>query len=205
MQGFNYLTNPFLGANATQTFSKGVTTLDTTENVTDSAGYFARSSRVPKLDRQQGYTLQFTVQILRESHAAGDRNRDGISDRAGFSVILLGDDMKGIELGFWTNQVWAQQDGKAQPPPSTNTLFTHAESANFNTTTGLITYELTLKGNNYTLSSGGKTILTNRLRDYSVFGFPYDQPNFIFLGDNTGSASAQIRLASVVLKVSSGV
>lgn len=29
--------------------------------------------------------------------------------RAGYSVILLGHDAKGIELGFWTNEIWAQK------------------------------------------------------------------------------------------------
>lgn len=40
-------------------------------------------------------------------------------ERAGFSVILLGADRRGIELGFWRDQVFAQAD---QP------LFTRGEN-----------------------------------------------------------------------------
>jgi hypothetical protein len=101
----------------------------------------------------------------------------------------LGNDFQGVELGFWTNQIWAQDDGKK--------LFTHAEGANFNTTSGLIPYELTILGDTYTLSANGKKILSNRLRNYSSFGWPYSVNNFLFLGDNTSSAGGLIRLASV--------
>jgi hypothetical protein len=45
------------------------------------------------------------------------------------------------------------------------------------------------------------------LRDYSAFAsgipthphFPYDQPNFIFFGDDTSSATASVQIAELVV------
>jgi hypothetical protein len=187
-----YLTQPsppFPPSQATQTFSNNVTILDTTATNDDYAGYFGNKS-VPALDRTQGYTLHFTVQIDSESHAN--------SHRAGFSVIVLSDDVKGIELAFWQDEVWAQHDD------STGNLFTHGEGAAFDTTTGLIAYELAIISDTYSLLANDIAILAGPLRDYTNFpGFPdpYETPNLIFLGDDTTSAQALIQLAFVAVTV----
>ncbi|NER37213.1 MAG: DUF4347 domain-containing protein [Oscillatoria sp. SIO1A7] len=207
-QDFFYLAaNPFSfsppnGIAATQTGQN----LNTTAQTDDYAGYFGNPAAIPLLDRNVGYTVSFTAQVVSENHAGSDKNGDGQEDRAGFSAIVLSNDLKGIELGFWTDRIWAQEEGAAEPPPNTNTLFTQAESAAFNTTTGLIPYDLTVLGNTYTLSSGGTTILTGNLRDYSNFtGLlnPYSIPNFLFLGDDTPSADAEINLSSVSITTGS--
>ncbi|MBW4648780.1 MAG: DUF4347 domain-containing protein [Kastovskya adunca ATA6-11-RM4] len=208
-QGFSYF-----NTGATQSASGGATTLDTTANPDTYAGYFANS--VPNLDRAAGYTVSFTAQVLSEDHktsGTADKNGDGIADRAGFSIIVLSSDKKGIELGFWDNEIWAQEDGTTQANPSTNPsannnqlLFTHAEGATFNTTTGLIPYQLTVLGDIYTLSTGGTTILSGKLRDYTTAtGFldPYETPNLIFLGDDTTSASAKVNLSAVSVTTNS--
>lgn len=190
MQGFVYLTNPLFGALATQSVSGGATTLDTTPRMSDSAGYFANSALYPALDRTAGYSLLFTTQVMTESHVG--------NDRAGFSVIILSSDLMGIELGFWTNEVWAQEGGS---PPG---LFTHAEGAAFNTTSGLITYTLTITGSTYALSASSGAVLSGGLRDYTAFTGspnPYETPNLIFLGDDTSSAQAKIKLSAVRLSV----
>jgi hypothetical protein len=178
-QGFSYLTEPILSAQASQSFANGTTTLTTTLQTSDKAGYFANSALMPQLDRTAGYTVRFRTQVLEEIH--------NNNNRAGFSVIVLSSDLKGIELGFWEDQVWAQADS----PP-----FTRAETKMLDTTAGLIDYELTIHGNSYTLSGGGAT-LSGPLRDYSAEGPPYTLANFLFLGDDTTSASARIRLAKV--------
>jgi hypothetical protein len=188
---------------ATQSFADGCTTLDTMSNQQDSAGYVADPRAIPALDRQNGYVLRFTVQLIEEYHADSDKDGDGVGDRAGFSVLVLSSDTRGIELGFWPDQIWAQQDGAAEPPAGT--LFTQAESAPFDTTGRLVAYTLTVRGDNYELSSDGATILRGRLRDYTSFQGPvnpYRTPNLIFLGDDTGSARAKIRLAYVALSAS---
>jgi len=180
-QGFLYVAD---SASAIQTFSDGITTLDTTASQAIHAGYFSQSPL--KLDRETGYTLRFTTHLLSESHTG--------PDRAGFSVIALSSDLQGIELGFWEDEIWAQEGGLSP------NLFTHAEGAAFDTTAGLIPYELTILGNTYALATGSTAILSGTLRDYTAFnGFPdpYETPNLVFLGDDTTSAQASIRISSV--------
>jgi len=193
-QSFDYFAVP---GTATQTAAGGVTTLDTTALAGEAAGYSAKAAAVPTLDRAAGYALTVTAQLQTESHAGSDKDGDGLDDRAGFSVIVLSSDLRGLELGFWTNRVWAQADGAAVPP--TGRLFTQAEGAVFDTTR-LVTYTLFVRGDTYTLAGDGQALLTGDLRDYTAFtGFPdpYETPNLIFLGDDTTSASAAVRLARV--------
>jgi hypothetical protein len=187
-QSLLYLNLP--PGSATNTESGGVTTLDTTIiNMNAYAGYFGDPTTapdIPVLDRTTGYTLTFTAQVESESHAN--------NNRAGFSVIVLSDDNKGIEMAFWENEIWVQDDDLEDP----GNLFTHAEGAPYSTTTGLETYNLAIFSNTYTLTVGSSTILTGRLRDYTNFSGPidpYETPNFIFLGDNTTSAMARIKLS----------
>lgn len=184
---------------ATQAFVDGATLLDTSARTADAAGYFVNPRDLPPLDRASGYALSFSVQIVSEEHGASDKNGDGVGDRAGFSVLVLSADKQGIELGFWTDQIWAQEDGAAEPPAGT--LFTHAEHAPYDTT-ALTSYRLAIQGDEYILSSAGRVILRGRLRDYTAFEGPvnpYRTPNFIFLGDDTGSAQAIVRLSYVAL------
>ncbi len=180
------------GGLASPTASGGATTLDTTGSAqiqagfsASQAGFLGSTAPVPALSRTRGFTLTFAVQVQSEAHSG--------SDRAGFSVIALADDARGIELGFWQNQIWAQEGGTAK-------LFTHAEGAAFDTTGGLIGYELAIRGDTYRLSSGGQPILSGPIRDYSAAtGLldPYETPSYLFFGDDTTSAAASIRLASV--------
>ncbi|MEI7554785.1 hypothetical protein [Candidatus Chlorohelix sp.] len=198
-QGFKMLNIPMVGSSSKQSYNAGVTTLDTHQADNDLTGYFAKPNLVPVLYQEKGFTLSFKIQIVKEEHKYGDRNKDGISDRAGFSVALLGKDKIGIELAFWTNQIWAQNDGLKHPNTNDVTLFTHGEGVDFNTTAALTNYELTIKDATYTLSTDNKVLLSNKLRDYSDFGFPYDHPNFLFLGDNSGSASVIVKIAYVAI------
>jgi hypothetical protein len=191
-QSFLYLNLP--PGSATNSESGGVTTLDTTIiNNGAYAGYFNDHSTnpdIPVLDRTTGYTLTFTVQVESESHAN--------NNRAGFSVIILGDDNKGIEMAFWENEIWVQDDDANDP----GDLFTHAEGIPYSTTTGLQSYNLAIFSSTYTLTVGSSTILTGRLRDYTNFSGPidpYETPNFIFLGDDTTSAQARIKTSFVAV------
>lgn len=195
----HYLTSP--GAAAVQMVVDGATTLDSSPNQSDAAGYMLAPTYLPLLDRSSGYALEWTLQVLSETHADSDKNGDGVGDRAGFSVIVLSDDLYGIELGFWPDQIWAQEDGTAEPPHGT--LFTHAEGSAFDTTQGLIHYSLAIQDDTYRLSSNETTILRGALRRYTSFKGPvnpYRTPNFVFLGDDSGSAQAIIRLAYVSMK-----
>jgi hypothetical protein len=167
-QGWVYLTDPLLGASATQSAAAGATTLDTPAAASDKAGYFGFG--LATMNRHTGYTVSCTLQLTSESHTS--------NDRAGLSLIVLSADQLGVELGFWSNQIWAQNVG-----------FTHGESATFDPTAATVSYALTI--------AGGTPLLSGAVRDYSAFGAPYNQSNFLFVGDDTSEAAAKVNLTSV--------
>jgi hypothetical protein len=173
----------FMAAGGSQSLVGGAVQLDTSALNTYQAGY---SISAPiALNHTNGFTLAFTAQVPAEAHAN--------NNRAGFSVILLSDDKHGIELGFWTNTIFAQSDSP---------LFTHAEDTNFSTVAGFVNYALTLRATSYVLLANGTPILTGPIRDYEAFsGFPdpYSTPDFIFFGDDTTSAGGVLALKKVVL------
>ncbi|NDJ16205.1 hypothetical protein [Myxacorys almedinensis] len=189
---------------ATQTSDSTGTTLNTTANDSIQAGY-SRSDQ--SFDRSAGYTLRFDLQLLSENHAnpnaQNNPGTDSISDRAGLSIIALSSDQQGIELGFWDNEIWAQEDGAIKADPTlapTGTRFTHAEGASFNTQAAIAQYELSILNNAYYLYANGNygaPLLTGRLRNYAAEGSPYTIPNFLFVGDNTTSAQGSFKLAQV--------
>ena len=185
----------------TQTAGGGVTTLDTSSLNDISAGYSNYNflttppsqvnSGFPILDRNAGYQLTFTVKINEQTND-GD-NKDF---RAGFSVIALSSDKQGIEIGFRNTDIFSQNNS------SFNSIGEQVDGVE-SLLSNLTTYDLDVAGDSYTLSSGSTTLLTGLLRDYtSASGFGsdvYKTPNFIFLGDNTTSARANIDLANVSL------
>ncbi|EAW35711.1 DUF4347 domain-containing protein [Lyngbya sp. PCC 8106] len=204
----------------TPTANGSFTTLDSTAELDLFAGYSNYNlmsddlvnAAFPTLDLDTGYTLSFVAQVISEDNTDSDKNADGKRDRAGFNVTVISSDGKnGIELGFENDQIWAQEDETTQDDPSAEpnpnepntfdrTLFTQAESVIFDTTNRLIQYDLTILGETYTLSVDGNSILSGQLRDYTAFNDrpdPYELPNFIFLGDNTTSAQAEIHLGKI--------
>ena len=189
-QRWTYLTDPLVGAKAVQTLTGASAMVDTTTEITNKAGYFSSvppfipaHPKVGVLDRVKGFTVIFDSAVMSEVH--------NTTNRAGFSIIVLASDLSGIELGFWEDQIWAQEDGA--------NLFFHAESKPFNTKTRT-SYRLSLHDQSYTLSANGTNVLTGRLRNYSSFGAPYNTSSFIFLGDDTSSAAANFQINSVSLE-----
>lgn len=175
---------------APPTYANGVTVVDTTTSGNSTyAGWISNVTTTPGfpiLDRTTGFQVDFILRVESESHAN--------NNRAGSSIILLSDDRRGIELAFWENEIWAQNDDE------TGGLFKHGEGTTFATTAGLINYQMIVVNDTYTLTANTEPILTGPLRDYSKFeGFPdpYETPNFLFLGDDTTSAQARIRLRFV--------
>lgn len=169
---------------ASETLINNSVLLTTTATTTTSAGWSLLAST--PLNRTSGFSLLFDLQVNAETHSS--------TNRAGFSVICLGADTNGIELGFWNNTIFAQSDSP--------TLFTHAEEASYNTTSGFINYSLTFQGTNYVLQANGTTILSGPARNYTAFSGPvnpYRTPNFIFCGDDSTSASGSVNLRSVAL------
>ncbi len=175
---------------AAQTIGPQGVTLDTTASNAIQTGY-SRSDQA--LDADQGYTLRFDAQLISESHAS--------DHRAGFSVIVVSTDpTRALELGFWTDQVWAHDD--AAPVFDSS----HDETQAFNTTAAVTRYELTVNAGSYSLTANGAHLLSGAMRNYTAWeppaSFPptpdvYEIPNFIFLGDDTTSAQASVLLSLV--------
>ncbi|MGA7934915.1 MAG: DUF4347 domain-containing protein [Kovacikia sp.] len=197
---------------ATQTLSSGGTILNSTTNNDNGiyAGYSNYTSTgelknpgFPTLDRNAGYSLTFNLQVLSESRTN--------QNRAGSSIIALSSDgTRGIELGFQqlsstTGNIFAQGDGVTpNPGGQTNGLFLAAENSAFNLNQQTA-YTLSVKGNTYQLWANGVQILTGPLRDYTAFNSPfpinpYRLSNFVFLGDNTSSAQASIKLSQILIQ-----
>jgi len=192
-QGWSYGTSPLLGASTTQTPLPGGVRLDSTAVRDEKAGYFSKNPIFPgiahpgieTLDRAAGYTIVFDVKINSESHIS--------NHRAGFSIIAISSDLLGIELGFWADTIFAQEAG-----------FTHTEEAAF-TTAAMTRYKLAVAGSTYALSLAGSQtpLLAGPLRDYTPAVVPdpdvYEIPSFLFLGDDTSSASASVDIAYIEL------
>jgi hypothetical protein len=186
-QGWIAFAAPFGG---TSTTNATETTLDTTSAATDEAGYSNYTASLtpslinsgfPVLNPAIGFTLNFNVQI--------DNSTDPDSTRAGFAVILLGSDAKGVELGFWGNQVWAQNAGFA----------THSTPASFTTTGAFNQYALTILNGNYSLTANGTPILSGSTLNYTTPAVPYGLDNYVFLGDDnvTDSGAEEIKTVSI--------
>jgi hypothetical protein len=182
-QGWVYLTQPFSGGKATQRLEQGRLLLDTVPDATDTAGYFSRPHpKVTKLDRGPGFTVAVTARLVEERHAR--------PIRAGFSLLVLSEDLWGLELAFWSDEIWAQSGAD----------FKHAEGAKYDTTSAMRRYELRMHGEQYTLSVEGKALLSGRLRNYATHPHPvYRQKSLIFLGDDTRSAAARVEIGRVEL------
>lgn len=144
----------------------------------------------PTLDAVTGYVVTLTFRLISQTN-------DGTNgaNRSGFSLTVLGDDAKGIEIGFRGTDVFSQDDA-----PS---LFVVGESNAEAGVAGLVsalnTWQLTVLGTSYTLSTGGNTILSGMVRDYSaatgLASDGYRAQNLIALGDNTTSARGSVELA----------
>lgn len=175
---------------ATTSVSGGATVTDTTPQSTDRAGWnIGRQTygAFPVLDRTTGYTITIDLDLGSESHSN--------ADRAGLSWLTIGSDGFGVELGIWSDSIWAQ---------ASSPLFTRAENAAVDPTVRN-TYTLSVHGSNYTLSNSGGTILTGALRNYGTAGGPLIPyvlgRNYLFLGDNTSQAAAEFSIYSVAVAV----
>lgn len=146
----------------------------------------------PDLDQDSGYSIFFTadLDIVNDFSDTNDNNR------AAFSITAIGKNNEGIELGFDSNQIFAQSNN-----------FVSEETASF-TTSDTNNYELKVDSSGYQLFANSSTlpILNGSLRTYNftpatsnpplTFN-PYTTENFLFLGDNTGQAYGDFTLGAV--------
>lgn len=152
------------------------------------------SQAFPALNPSTGFTLSFNIAVTAETSNP---------NRAGFSVIAIDSDRRGVELGF--KEGGAVDRIFAQSADLTNAA--EAEQTNTNIDINASTnYTLTFLGDIYTLAANGNPILTGPLRAYNFnpttsnpqlpFN-PYISPNFLFFGDNTDQGNALFTLGAI--------
>ena len=177
-----------LGAPATQTLQPGappVYRLDTTATGVSLWGN-AIVSPLP-LDTDTGFDLSFSLRIESETHVG--------ANRAGYSVVVVGaDPTQSVELSFWAGNVWVPDYIESDPD-----RFVHGLDVAFDTTVALRSYQLSVRNQQYTLSSDTTLLLSGRLHDYTAFGLPYTQPNLVFFGDDSSRGTSISELGAVAL------
>lgn len=202
--------NPFLAFTkiglGSQTASGGQTTLDPSTSPGTYAGYSNYNSSgvlvnptFPTLDSNTGYTLSFAVKINSQTNAS--------PDRAGFSIIALDNDRQGIEIGFRNpNTLTSTPDIFSQTLSGSNFVVGEQNNNLNGILSSLNAYDLNVLGTSYTLSSNGNTLLSGALRTYTAginsnppLTAVYGLPNFLFVGDDTSSAGANVSIQKIIL------
>jgi hypothetical protein len=190
------------------TLQLGSTRLTTSGNAGISAGWSNYTltgapvnSGFPVLNPAQGFALEFNLQIL-----AAAVSTEKVDDRGGFSVILLGSDKKGVEIAFQSNRLFALKLDASD-------LFVGdmTKVATVDTSVGQL-YRLAISGSTFTLSSGSSTLLSGDTYDYTPWvqttlgvADPYDLANYMFLGDDTTSASSTSVISYIAVPEPSGI
>jgi hypothetical protein len=178
-QGWIFLSSAFDDSEAVRYTREGVHVFDTMANLSESAGYFGNEHPgISALNRQVGFSVRFELKIIKEQHQS--------NHRGGFSIIVLSDDLFGVEIVFWEEKVWVY-----------NTSFEMDEHIGFSTTERIISYSIEVLKNQYVIYADGTEILAGPLRNYSAAGIPYNIPDFIFFGDDTSSAGAKVHLSEI--------
>ena len=164
----------------TQSVNSGSYVLATSPSNATAAG--SALTQPALLDTVAGFRLDFTLQIVSESHTAADQ-------RAGYSVIVTGaDPHESLEIGFWQDEVFAYAAG-----------FVPGSGASFATTVSTA-YSLVVADDEYRLVGNGLTLLSGALVDDTATPFPiYSTPGAIFFGDDTRQAQSVSRLGTVAL------
>lgn len=152
------------------------------------SSFALKNPAFPLLNSTTGFTLSFSMQLNSEQH-----DND---NRAGFSVILLDNNKRGVEIGFWEDNLWSQSDSP---------LFQNKdEQVAFNSSEKMTSYDLVLFNNNYFLYADNQALLTGSQKDYTAFNggpfgssIPYSLENYLFLGDDTSSASANVSIGNI--------
>lgn len=176
-----------IGAAANQAITVGTPPTYSLDTTGVGVSYYGNAMLSPMtFDTAAGFDLSFGLKVVSETH---DSN-----NRAGYSVVLVGaDPTKAVEISFWAGNIWVP-DYDANHPDR----FVHGIDVAFDTSS-LHTYVLSVRDHQYTISTGGSTLLAGTLHDYTAGGPPYTTPNFVFFGDNSSRGRSITELAFVSL------
>jgi hypothetical protein len=181
-QGWMFVSNLFDESETERFTENGLYSFNTLADISELAGYFGiNHPGIGRLMEEHGLNLIFDLQVIEEYSFA--------ESRGGFSIILLTDDLFGLELVFKQDSIWVYTAD-----------FMIGEAQTVNTVSDLCVYSISIKDDQYEIFIDGTLTLSGPLRDYSGFGPPYNIPNFIFFGDNTSRAGAHIHLSQIKLE-----
>ena len=154
----------------------------------------------PSLNQNNGYSIFFDVAV--------NTTTNNSDDRGSFTILAISSNLKGIELDFDDDRIFAQSD--TVPDGSIVSEFKRAETAAF-TISDNTSYELKIDNAGYELFANDSSLLSGNLRDYEyditatdpVLPFnPYETESFLFLGDLTDQASGEFTLSSASVATS---
>lgn len=200
-----------------QTIGSNGVTLNTNFN-NDNSGYSGYSSHMysssngltpvnsnfPTLDPSTGFSISFNVAVTNENST--------LNNRAGFSVIVIGNDQKGVELGFKSSTSTGSNGTSNSIIEQSDSFSTPVQSQNVGSINTLTSYTLSILNGNYTLTSGSssslKTLITGSTHSYQFSPTtsnpplppnfnPYTTPNYLFFGDNTDEGSSNFTLGTI--------
>ncbi len=189
-QNWLYLSNRLTESNVRRHTEDDIHILDTMADLTETAGYFGNVQQSLNFDRNKGFSFHIELQIIQEYHTS--------DNRAGFSVILLSEDARGIELAFWEDYIWVYDEH-----------FLKTERFTINTTDRLRRFSVEISGDNYSIFIDDNFALNGPVRDYSDFPMPdnypniYGTPNFFFFGNNTSRAASKTAISRVSVQTPS--
>ena len=131
------------------------------------------------LNRNDGYSLDFTVKVNQETHT--------VNTRAGLSIVAMSGDSVGIILEFWEDTIAKyifNGTGYEHGTVQDNTAVL------FDTTAGFIHYTLNIKDNSFVLGAEGysQSLFTGSLTSYNPSHW-FSNPNIIAIGDITSTAA----------------
>ncbi len=162
--------------------------------ILSSGSFNLVSPDFPSLDQTTGFEVAFNVAILSESSQA---------NRAGFSVIVIGQDGKGIELGFKrekkSDRIFAQAEKFTEAEDTREMILDLSKPTD---------YVLKVQEGKYVLLMNDTEVLSGKLRVYQfnpaksspALPFnPYKTPNFLFFGDDTDKGQAQFTLGTIAI------
>lgn len=204
MFGWTYANLPLGSALVTAPSGNGFTRVNTNVDYGVYAGYGMVAPVA--LDPTAGFRVRFDMRVVNEDHGSAtadhDSPPDGQADRAGLSVIIIDNTLRGVEIGFWNDRIFAQQE---------TPLFTyHGEDHMMDTTaagTGmanLTRYDVRFDATDYFVSVNGTEVLSGAKKDYTSFVGPldpYETPDFLFFGDDTTSARGTFDISYAELEV----
>lgn len=175
---------------ATQYASGGYATIDTTNANVVFANFRTHNLNNElvhpamtdvSLDRFNGYSVDFGVRIISESHETN-------SYRAGYYMIVYGHDYYGVLLGFWQNRIVALSPN----------IQSFSESVSVSTQS-MIDYRLYMQNDTYSLYDTADMSSPLLTGDLNIINNNNNKNNYVAFGDLSMAARSLSETSHVII------